>query len=523
MKSRFTFCVLVILISALSGCITPPAPTLDLPQEKPAEKNTEYSTALEKFGEMINVYYYSLDPKKRKTLYVSAKPFIDKTGVNAMSQGEIPEEMTDMVKSAVNRIGPNVRYAVGDYDYTINTKNIYGNAVTLRLPEVIIDGGLTEFDRGLKGTGGDIGGSASVGTGVFSADIEANAVETQTMSRITIDMNLIDFKSQLFVPKMQATNTIKVYKGMSKYDLGFAIFGTGFGGGGTASELQGRHAALRLLIDCSVLELLGRYLKLPYWKCVDGGKADKYVLNQKRKGYVLSNKAKRIECLQYYLMYHGYFDVRPTGQFNDATKKALDDFIAANKLKINNYLDPELFLAIYSSVPLNVETVHKAEVLYQQDLQKALAETKSLPEKNTQQFGNKPKAQAKSNTSADESKYLTFMRAAKKAFASGDYATAEDLLDAAFKVGTPAGEAEPFLYVAYVQLGLKKTELAGRSLERGISLVPNSIELYKAYVRFLVSQNQVEKAKTVLDKAISIAPGNKELEYLKSYLKMASK
>ena len=525
MKSRVaSLVVLMSVVFLFTSCVKAPPPTLDLPQEKPEQKSTEYSKALEKFGDLLNIYSYSVDPKSQYVLYVTSRPFVDKTGVHSLSQGEIPQEMTDMVKSALNRIGPNIRYVIGDYSYTVGTEQLYKGVLKRKAPAIVFDGGLTEFDRGLTGSGGDFGVSASVGTGTFAADIEASNSETTTMSRITIDLNLIDFRSQLLIPKMQATNTIKVHKGLSKYDVGFAIFGTGLGGGGSAKELQGRHAALRLLIDFSVLELLGRYHLLPYWRCVEGGKVDDYVMQKKKMQFLRSSQLHKIEDLQYYLMYHGYFRVRPTGMLDDSTRAALNDFMRKNNFVTDNYLDPDLYLKIFESVPLDIATVHKAETLYQQYVSKALARAKVAQQRAEQAKSSPAKQENVQKVSRDkfnETNYLSFMREAKKAFKISDYQKAQKYIEAVLKGGVPRGEAEPYLYGAYIEQGLNNIEVASRYLQVGLKTAPNNIQLYKAYVRLLVSQNKLEEARNVLNRGLAVFPGNLELESLKTYLSSA--
>ncbi len=65
---------------------------------------------------------------------------------------------------------------------------------------------------------------------------------------------------------MQAIKTVTVRRGKADANVGFEIFGAALGYKSSVKTVQGRHVAVRALVEMSVLEVIGRYLNLPYWR-----------------------------------------------------------------------------------------------------------------------------------------------------------------------------------------------------------------------------------------------------------------
>ena len=398
------------------------------------------------------------------------------------------------------------------------------------------------------------------------------------VSSITIDMNMIDFNTMEMFPQVQSVNTVKVYKGAKESDAGFSIFGQSFGLKGSVKKIQGRHAAVRTLVEMCVLELIGKQYNLPYWKCVEGAKEDRNVIRSRKKFFKASNKEIRTALIQQLLPVYGVEEIGITGVYGERTKAAMKEISAvyshvSPSLTVDFYIDlfknapfftekkfdvAALNLRIASLPPEKKEKVKTAAVAPEESEKVKTAavapeesekvktaavapeesekvKTVAVAPNNVQEVvkqssvkvseeaSNQPAEQSEMEGGFNLEHYQTYMNEAKREFASQNFEKATGLIMEAGSNGVPRDNPEPFLYLAYSAQAMDKIDLARQFLENGLQMAPKSIQLYKTYVRFLVSQNQVEKAKIILDKAISIAPGNKELEYLKSYLKMASK
>ena len=308
---------------------------------------TRYTAALEQFGRLLDVYRAGKPP-----LYVQSRTIADSTGLSHPLVGsELPNDITEMVRSAINRIGDPVVYVPYHPDYVLGHAQ-QGARLQLTLPNVLITGAITEFDRALAsgGRGFDLGLMFGRGRGETEGTVSRKT--SSTVSRLSVDFNLVDFNTQTMLPRMQATNSMRVLNESLEDSFDFAIYGNGFGMTGNTRYLQGRHNAIRLLVDLSILQLLGRYANVPYWRCIPNAEPDPVVLQRITKSYLAQDTPTRVKWLQDSLRDYG-FTLEVNGRLDERTRTALDAVSAQFKLPPGkDYLDAPLFERLFLNIPL---------------------------------------------------------------------------------------------------------------------------------------------------------------------------
>jgi hypothetical protein len=175
-----------------------------------------------------------------------------------------------------------------------------------------------------------------------------------SLASVTLDFNLIDFKTFAGIPRIQAINGIKLNKSVKEDSIGFTIKSATFGAKGEIKKVQGRHAAVRLLVQLSMLQLIGRYQKLPYWQLIPGAVRDELVIDQVLADYYAMTRPEQLAKTQELLYLHGY-DVTPSGQLDGATQNAIQSFVQKQGLG-SAELNQDLYLALYENVPINAAT-----------------------------------------------------------------------------------------------------------------------------------------------------------------------
>jgi hypothetical protein len=351
---------LVVLSLTACGKLDPRNVDADLPSDMPEIKETSFDKPLSDLGKMTQVY--------GKKVLIQGKDITDFTGLSAYGYGEIPRDITEMTKSALNAIGGNVVY-IPYSPVFINNSMVtgYSNFQGKLIPDIVLSGGITEFDRGLetRGSNTDFG----VTTKPFNVNqswvpgdvisVDYNQEDKDSLARITLDFNLLDFRTMAGVARMQTVNTINVYKVSAEKELGFTIFGPTFGLKGTVKKVQGRHAAVRLLVQTSVLQIVGKYLNLPYWKLVPDMKPDQVVLDKIRQDFRNLSQTEKVGEMQTCLYLKGY-DVPVTGRMDPRTQAALAKF----KTNTQGAGDTELYVELWSSLGDNMEQVtYRREML----------------------------------------------------------------------------------------------------------------------------------------------------------------
>jgi len=173
---------------------------------------------------------------------------------------------------------------------------------------------------------------------------------------------LIDFRTFAGIPRVQAVNNIKVHKGLAEDSLGISIIGNAIGLNGTVKKVQGRHAAVRLLVQLSMIQTMGKYLNLPYWRLLPNVEPDPLVLDAVTRQFYAMDETKRILKFQEYLVLNGY-DLALSGVWDSRTEEALAAFSQAHS-ESTNRLDETTYLALFSSVPLTYENLRRSKLIH---------------------------------------------------------------------------------------------------------------------------------------------------------------
>lgn len=352
---RFTVLLLSVLFFLVScATVDPRKVDVELKEEPPAQKITSFTEALTKLGMMTEIY-------ETETLRVQSKDIADNTGTAGATGGEIPRDVTEMLMSTLNSIGGKVIFIPYNPAFIQNQMVTgYSTFENKTIPDVVITGGITEFDRGLetRGSNVDVGAAADF-TGApkwvpsTTAGAEYSAGDKTGLASITIDFNMINFQTMSGIAKMQTVNTIKVSKAVSEKELGITLFGPTFGLKGSIKKVQGRHAAVRLLVQLSMLQVIGKYMMVPYWNLLPEADPDPVVVESLKKSYYAMDEATRIIKLQELLFIQGY-DVTISGEMDQGTLNALQNFKPGAKT-----IDKDLYLAVFQAVPITDEVLER--------------------------------------------------------------------------------------------------------------------------------------------------------------------
>ena len=338
------------------GGANPQNVDVKLEKSAPVQKITSYSGALLDLGLMSEIYDTGV-------MKVQSQDITDETGTAVTTGGEIQRNITEIMKSTLNTIGGNVVFIEYDPAYIQNQMvSGYSNFDNKAIPDVVITGGITEFDRGLETRGKGMNADAEADlTGMPdwlpSQTVGASFGDTgkRGKARITLDFNLKDFQTLAGISRMTTTNSMEVYKGLQERELGITLFGPTFGLKGTIKKVQGRHEAVRLLVQVSMVQMIGKYLTLPYWRLLgDDSRPDKVVLDSISDTYYRMEPEDRIGAVQQWLTLHGY-DVEINNKLDSKTQAALQKFdpaLAGN----GSELSEEMFSKIYLTIPIT----HKA-------------------------------------------------------------------------------------------------------------------------------------------------------------------
>ena len=326
-SSRFRILAVTALSAALlAGCATTENSLKDadkllaereVAKSLPTANLSSYATSLGRFGQMLDIYKDG-DP----VIYMQTRSILDATNLsNPLVGSEIPGDITEMVRTAVNRIGARIVYVPYHPDYLIAQAQL-GAKFGVTMPDYLITGALTEFDRALSGAGRSNAASIEFGSGRGATALGADVKRTAILSALALDLNLVSFSTQQMVPRIQASNVIKVLNFSSEDNASLGFYGDSFGFKLEGKYLQGRHSAIRTLVDLSVLELIGKATNTPYWRCIPNGTPDPIVLENMRTAFDGLTPELKIGMVQVMLAKYGQ-PITVTRKLDEPTKQAL--------------------------------------------------------------------------------------------------------------------------------------------------------------------------------------------------------
>lgn len=357
-KSSMGVLMLSLALVLLSSCadMNPQNVNVELEKSAPVAKITNYTQALQDLGLMSQIYDTGL-------MKVQSQDIADETGTSVTSGGEIQRNITEIMKSTLNSIGGNVRFIEYNPSYIQNQMvSGYSSFDNKAIPDVVITGGITEFDRGLEtrgeGTNAEVEAEFTGAPKWFpseTAGVSYGDTSKSGKARITLDFNLKDFQTLAGIPRMSTTNSMDVYKGLREEEFGLTLFGPTFGLKGSIKKVQGRHEAVRVLVQVSMIQMIGKYLALPYWRLLgDDVIPDKTVLDSISETYHRMGREDRVGAVQQWLTLHGY-DVPINNRMDSKTVAALQRFDAALGSADPNGVSEALFTKLYLSIPVTRE------------------------------------------------------------------------------------------------------------------------------------------------------------------------
>ncbi|MCX6985221.1 MAG: hypothetical protein NT118_10805, partial [Lentisphaerae bacterium] len=301
---------------------------------------TRYEDSLDQFGIMLEAY----DLQK---IRIQSKPIKNQT-----AEKGLPDDVRTIVETSINKIRRQITLI--PYDPVYYTAEVTtGGQIVRTLPDIVIDGGLSEFDKDMIEKERELKAEAQVKKGDWGSKADqdggAGYQAKSGVSRLGLDLHLLDYATQAAIPGKQASNTVNIRKTQLGWSIGYYFQGCGLSFEYTLKKQQGLHSAIRLLVEMSVMEILGKYYDVPYWRCIEGAKPDEPMCTRLTEEFNDANDATQIAYLKEYLFLHGYegFD-RETNSFDQAETKAYNDIMA--KLGATNKTD--LFMKLWVTVPI---------------------------------------------------------------------------------------------------------------------------------------------------------------------------
>ncbi len=259
---------MLTLSLGVSACVSPPldlrpaarffdhAPTENRPVTRPVRAITSFSESLACMDRI-------LDDLDVGTTLITSKNIADPTSRASVAT----KEMVITTLSQMSRVSNAFRYV--DYEVDIvrqdTVQNLTGlllnaNQIQLQKPALYISGAISYVDQGVLRNGEQAGSSASRLELGYSADWNATL--------IGLEMHLGDFQTRTLVPGIDSANDIVFGSRGQGLDAAARISRYGVQFNLSRSTSMGAGAAVRTLVELALIEVIGKWARIPYWQCL---------------------------------------------------------------------------------------------------------------------------------------------------------------------------------------------------------------------------------------------------------------
>jgi hypothetical protein len=321
MKRTIKLSLVTLSLLMVAGCA--PSDPGPMKAQKTVNTKTHYSQALRVSNDMIRIFF-------GKTIHVKVNDIND----DATSGAKLPVKIDTVVNKSFNRIG-NYLVTMRGYNPKKLPKNVY-----------IINGAITEFD--VVYTDGMSSDLAAQGThNGQSGQFNGGLSKGNKITKLTLTLNPSDPRSGNFISRTSTDNTITIEQKNSASEFGFSILGTGIGLNSSVSRSHGLHASIDTLVELSVVEVLGRLAKYPYW-LLTGGEVNPDVMDHLSKKFLQDTLNDKITKVSYLLYLKGY-NVQSTSIMNSELSQAIKKYKVSHGMPNNDTISSKLYKSLLTN------------------------------------------------------------------------------------------------------------------------------------------------------------------------------
>lgn len=314
------------LAAAAAGCAVSPREHASFFQKLPVENRpvTAPVRSISSFSESLVCMDRMLADYGKGTTLVTSKIIPDASGKVAVAT----KDMVITALSQMSRTSNAFRFV--DYEVEVLKQDTVQNLTTLLLnagqmrlqkPALYISGSVSYLDQNVM--------VSRLGAGVAHERWEAGYSRDVQGSAFGLELHLGDFSSRTLLAGIDSANEIVVANAARALDAGGRIRKAGVQFNVSQEVSQGTGPAVRTLVELGLIELIGKWARVPYWQCLAIDQAHPEYQRQLHGWWQAMSGEERIRLFQMALRSSGYYtgaiDARPSPALRDAVTRLQAD------------------------------------------------------------------------------------------------------------------------------------------------------------------------------------------------------
>lgn len=211
-------------------------------------------------------------------------------------------------------------------------------------PIIYVNGTISQVDDAVRKTSVNASlNNPNSGANELSSAITSNSSEDAI---VTLDLHLVSFPSRIVVPGTSISNSMVVSRRAWGPGLAGVISQRTLGISLQVNRVESQGQAVRSLIELGLIEMLGNYTGVPFWKCLSLPTNNAKDTIKQEKQHIRGDDSEQLRHAQYILNALGYVHVQPTGKMDDVTRQALARFQAQQGILASGALDFDTMRAL---------------------------------------------------------------------------------------------------------------------------------------------------------------------------------
>jgi len=264
--------------------------------------------SLSSFSDSLMCMDHLFRATQMPTVLISSKQIPDFSGRVAVAT----KDMVITALSQMSRLSNAFRYV--DYEVDIARQDTVQNLTTILLnnnqiqlqrPALYVSGAIAFVDQNVLRNNAEAGTSAS--------RLEVGYSRTRNTTVIGLEMHLGDFRTRTIIPGLDSANEIVIGTSGQGLDLAGRIgsYGVQFSVG--RDYAQGSGPAVRTLVELAMIELVGKWARVPYWQCLTLEQTHPDFQRQLRDWYDEGDAVSQRQLVRGSLISRGYLPAGATG------------------------------------------------------------------------------------------------------------------------------------------------------------------------------------------------------------------
>jgi len=208
-----------------------------------------------------------------------------------------------------------------------------------KIPDYYIRGSITQMDDNTVRT--------SKGAGISLIFLDLGYSEDSSFDLLSMDMSIGEAATRKILPVTSTSNTMVMVKSGKSGEGGGKLGKIGLSFNLDNSRSEGLGATTRALLELSLIETLGKFTQVPYWRCLDTDITNPLIRDQAHESYDMLKDNERILFIQRKLggsmnRYKGPVD----GVLNAELKQAVGEYQATVGLVANGQINFDLYASL---------------------------------------------------------------------------------------------------------------------------------------------------------------------------------